>query len=89
MSDGSSADEQTSKGAVGQGDCVGLPDDVAMQPGVVVEAGLRVVMVSMKVDRAADGIGQGSAAVGVCDHDDGGGGTPGPFVASKADPVRG
>src|SRR6476661_5096446 len=85
VSDGSSAGEQGSEGAVGQGDGVGLDDDVAMQFGVVVEVGLRVVLDRVEVVRTAEGIGQGSAAVGVCDYDDGGGGLPGPFVIAEVD----
>jgi hypothetical protein len=57
-----SAGKQASEGAVGQGDRVGLADDVAVQFGMVVEVRMRVLLVSVEGDRSAEGIGQGSGA---------------------------
>src|ERR1700726_747205 len=78
----------TSEGAVGQGDRIGLADDVALQFGMVVEVRMRVLLVSVEGDRSAEGIGQGSGALGLCDNDDGGGGLPCPFVAVAVDADR-
>jgi len=83
-----SAGKQASEGAVGQGDRVGLADDVAVQFGMLVEVRMRVLLVSVEGDRSAEGIGQGSGAVGLCDDDDGGGGLPCPFVAVAVDADR-
>ncbi|MCW2649563.1 MAG: hypothetical protein QOE41_522 [Mycobacterium sp.] len=41
--------EQGPEGVVSQADCAGLADDVAAEFGVVVEVGLRVVLVVWKV----------------------------------------
>src|SRR5271170_6362977 len=83
-----SAGKQASEGPVGQGDRVGLADDVAVQFGIVVEVHMRLLLVSVERDRSAEGIGQGSGAVGLCDDDDGGGGLPCPFVAVAVDADR-
>ena len=48
---------------------------------------MRVLLVSVEGDRSAEGIGQGSGAVGLCDDDDGGGGLPCPFVAVAVDGI--
>lgn len=49
---------------------------------------MRVLLVSVEGDRSAEGIGQGSRAIGLCDDDDGGGGLPCPFVAVAVDADR-
>jgi hypothetical protein len=55
---------------------------------MVVEVGLRMVLVRVEGDRSAEGIGQRSAAVGVWDYDNGGSGMPCPFIAAAVDTDR-
>ena len=64
---------------VGEGDGVCLADDDGVEFGMVVEVRLRVLRVGVEGDRPAHGICQGSGAVGVADHDDGGRGLPCPL----------
>lgn len=78
---GWSGGEQGPECAVGEFDCVELADNEALQFGIVVEVRLRVLRVGVEADRPAHGIRQGSAAIGVADDNDRGGGLPRPLVA--------
>jgi hypothetical protein len=48
-----------------------------------------MVLVRVEGDRSAEGIGQRSAAVGVCDYDNGGSGMPCPFIAASVPVMNG